>query len=170
MSNMEYRFHREDRQDGFTTFEVIAVIPVIAIVGVVASSRIASKTYYDIAAETQILKANVRYAQFRALSDADADYGVNNATWGISLSGKSYTLQKNGVAATINFPGESSPTHNLPSGTSITTGAGTIIRYNVWGVPVDAANVPLAGDATIGISDGVSTQTVTVTRITGFIP
>ncbi len=157
----------EKRRDGFTALEVIAVIFVIAVVGVTAASRIASKTYYDIAAETEILKANIRYAQFRALSDADTSYSVNNATWGISLSGDSYTLQKNGAPATTNFPGESSPTHNLPNGISVTAGT---VTYNVWGIPVDAAGLPLAGNVTIGISDGTSSQTVTITRNTGFIP
>jgi len=157
----------EKRRGGFTAIEVIAVILVIAVVGVTAASRIASKTYYDIAAETEILKANLRYAQFRALSDADTNYGVNNATWGISLSGNSYTLQKNGAAATTNFPGESSPTHNLPNGISVSAGT---VTYNVWGTPVDAAGLPLDDKVTIGISDGTSSQTVTVTRNTGFIP
>jgi MSHA pilin protein MshC len=157
----------EKRRDGFTALEVIAVIFVIAVVGVTAASRIASKTYYDIAAETEILKANLRYAQFRALSDADTNYGVNNATWGISLSGSSYTLQRNGSAATTNFPGESSSTHNLPNGISVTAGT---VTYNIWGIPVDAAGLPLAGNVTIVISDGTSSQTVTITRHTGFVP
>ncbi len=158
----------EKRRGGFTAIEVIAVIFVIAVVGVTAASRIASKTYYDIAAEAEILKANLRYAQFRALSDADTTYGVNKSTWGISLSGTSYTLQKNGAAVTTNFPGESSPTHNLPSGVSV-TGA---VTYNVWGTPVDAATgAPLANDTTIDILVGeVREKTVTVTRNTGFVP
>ncbi len=159
----------EKKRDGFTALEVIAVIFIIAVVGVVAASRIASKTYYDIAAETEILKANVRYAQFRALSDADTNYGVNNATWGVAISANSYTLQKNDATATTNFPGENSPTHSLPSGVMVTTGSATL-RYNVWGVPVDSGGAPLTGNVTIGISDGTSPRTLTVTPNTGFIP
>ncbi|HOG17679.1 MAG: hypothetical protein A4E73_01532 [Syntrophaceae bacterium PtaU1.Bin231] len=164
---MGYRICPDKRRTGFTALEVIAVIFVIAVVGVIAASRIASKTYYDIAAEAEILKSNIRYAQFRALSDADTAYGTNAVTWGISLSGNSYTLQKNGSAATTNFPGENSPTHNLPAGISVTAGT---VTYNVWGIPVDAAGAPLAGDTGIGISDGVTSRTLTVTRNTGFIP
>ena len=159
----------EKRRGGFTAIEVIAVILVIAVVGVTAASRIASKTYYDIAAETEILKANLRYAQFRALSDADKRAGYADTTWSVLFSGSSYTLQKKeeNVTTTHNFPGEDSPTHNLPSGISVTAGT---VTYNVWGIPVDAAGLPLTGNVTIGISDGTSSQTVTVTRNTGFIP
>ncbi|MDX9821345.1 MAG: prepilin-type N-terminal cleavage/methylation domain-containing protein [Syntrophales bacterium] len=161
--------HYEKRRDGFTVLEVIAVIFVIAVVGVVATSRIASKTYYDIAAETEILKANIRYAQFRALSDADKRSSYTDTTWGVLFSGNSYTLRKTeeGVTTTHNFPGQDSPTHNLPSGISVTAGT---VTYNVWGVPVDASGAALDGETTIEITDGVSTKTITVTRNTGFIP
>ncbi|MGV8059386.1 MAG: prepilin-type N-terminal cleavage/methylation domain-containing protein [Smithellaceae bacterium] len=165
---MNIEYHKTSKkQDGFTVIEIIAVILVIAIVGVIAVSRMTSPKYYNVAAEVEILKANLRFAQYRALSDADTNYGVNNVTWGISLSGNSYTLQHNGVIATTYFPGENSATHNLPSGISITQGAGTIITYNIWGSP---SAVPVTTNIAITLTDGSSPKTITVTQNTGFIP
>lgn len=165
MMNIDYG---RKNPGGFTAIEIIGVLLIIAILGVVAISRITSPNYYKAASEAEILKANIRYAHFRALSDADNAYGVNNVTWGVSLSGVSYTLQRNYVTANTNFPGENSPTHNLPSGVSITPA--TTITYNVWGIPVDTSGTSLSNNVTITITDGTSPQTITVTKNTGFIP
>jgi prepilin-type N-terminal cleavage/methylation domain-containing protein len=169
---MAYRKNIKKRQNGFTAIEIIAVILIMAIVGVVAVSRMTSTKVYDVAAEVEILKANLRYAQFRALSDADKRVGENATTWGIVLSANSYTLQKTEEGATTNpsFFGESSSTRNLPSGINITTGTG-IITYDVWGIPA-LNGVPITGDLTITITDiaSNSSKIITVTKNTGFIP
>ena len=169
---MESHKNNGNNSRGFTVIEIIAILLVIAIIGVIAVSRATSTKNYNVASETEILKANIRYAQFRAMSDADITYDVNNVTWGILLSGSSYTLQKNGANATTYFPGESSPTHSLPSGISITTGAGTTITYNLLGIPVDTSipGIPITSNVTITITDGASPQTITVTQNTGLIP
>jgi type II secretory pathway pseudopilin PulG len=156
---------------GFTAIEIIAVIFVIAVVGVVAVSRMTSTKVYNVAAEVEILKTNLRYAQFRALSDADKRYGYKDTTWGIVLSANSYTLQKTegSVITNPSFFGESSSTRNLPSGITITTGAGTTITYDVWGIP-SASGTPITANLTFTITDGASPKTITVTKNTGFIP
>jgi prepilin-type N-terminal cleavage/methylation domain-containing protein len=168
--NIESCRNSRKHQSGFTAIEVVAVILIIAIVGVIAVSRFTAATSYSVATEAETMKANLRYAQFRALSDADTTYTVNNATWGISFSGNSYTLQKNRINATTIFPGENSPTHNLPGGISITAGGGTTVTYDVWGRPIDTSGNPLTSNIMITISDGFSPQTITVTQNTGFIP
>lgn len=152
---------------GFTIIEMIAVLIILAVVVVVAVTRYTSTTQYNVTTETEILKTNLRYAQFRALSDADITYGVNNATWGVSLSGSSYTLQRNGAAANTNFPGENSPTHGFPSGIFISPSAN--IAYSIWGIPVDASGANPTANVAITLSDGSSSQTVTVVQYTGFI-
>jgi len=168
--NMAYRKNIKKQQKGFTAIEIIAVILIISIVGVVAVSRMTSTKTYNVAAEVEILKANLRYAQFRALSDADKRYGEKATAWGIVLSANSYTLQKTeeGVTKNPSLFGESSSTHNLASGISITTGIGTI-TYDGWGIP-SLNGAPIVGDLTITITDGNSPQTITVTKNTGFIP
>lgn len=160
------------KQKGFTAIEIIAVILIIAIVGVVAVSRMTSTKTYNVAAEVEILKANLRYAQFRALSDADKRYGYKDTTWGVVLAANSYTLQKTeeGVTTNPSLFGESSATHNLASGINITTGTG-IITYDVWGIP-SLNGAPIAENLTITITDTTSSssRTITVTKNTGFIP
>ena len=167
---MNCRKNDKNRQHGFTAIEIIAVILIIAIVGVVAVSRMTSTKTFDVAAVVEILKANLRYAQFRALSDTDKRYGEKATTWGIVLSANSYTLQKTEEGSITNpsLFGESSSTRNLASGISITTGTG-IITYDGWGIPA-LNGAPIAGDLTIIITDGTSPQTITVTKNTGFIP
>lgn len=175
LMNRVCRKNNEKHPNGFTAIEIIAVILIMAVVGVVAISRMTSTKVYNVAAEAEILKANLRYAQFRALSDADKRYGKNATTWGIVLSANSYTLQKiefldtgESIITNPSFFGESSSTHNLASGISITTGIGTI-TYDVWGIPA-LDGVPIAGDLTITITDKASPKTITVTKNTGFIP
>lgn len=169
--SMKYHKEIRNRQDGFTAIEIIAVILIIAVVGFVAVSRMTSTKTYNVAAEVEILKANLRYAQYRALSDADKRYGENATVWGIVLSVNSYTLQKTEEGSITNpgLFGESSSTHNLPSGITITTGAGTTITYDVWGIP-STSGTPITADLTITITDGISPKTITVTKNTGFIP
>jgi len=158
---MAYRKNIKTQPKGFTAIEIIAVIFIISIVGVLAISRMTSTKTYNVAAEVEVLKANLRYAQFRALSDADTAYGVNNVTWGIKIYGNSsYTLQRNGFDATTHLPGENSPTHTMPSGISI---SGSDVTFDVWGSPVEE-------NISITITDGATSQIITVTKNTGFIP
>jgi len=145
----------------FTTIELIIVIIIVGILAASITYKVGSLKTYSVTAETDILKANLRYAQYRALSDADKTYGGSNFTWGVSLSGNSYTLQRNPAAtATTNFPAETSPTRYLPSGISITTGA---ITYDAYGSPTGNLTI------TVSATDGTF-ETITVTPNTGFIP
>lgn len=162
--SMKYCNNNGKQPKGFTVIEIIAVLIIIAVVVVIVVSRITSFKPYNIAAEVDILKANVRYAQFRALSDADTASGSINSTWGVSFSVNSYQLQHNynsGAANTYNFPGESSPTHTLPSGLTIISGSN--ITFDAWGSP-GATNIAIT------VTDGKSPKTITVTQNTGFIP
>jgi len=158
---MNFRKNNEKLPGGFTAIEIIAVIVIMAVVGVVAVSRMTSTKVYNVAAEVEILKANLRYAQFRALSDADITYGVNDVTWGIKINGSSsYTLQRNGADASTNFPGENSPTHTMASGIEI---SGSNVTFDIWGSPGGS-------DIQFTITDKASPKTITVTKNTGFIP
>jgi len=160
--DIEYRKSIAKHSGGFTMIEITSVILILAIIGAIAVSRIASTKPYNVAAEVETLKANLRYAQFRALSDADKRLSSNATTWGISFSGNSYTLQKTeeGVPTTPNLPGDNSPTHTLPSGITV---SGSNVTFDAWGSP-GGSNI------TITVTDGTSPQTITVTQNTGFIP
>lgn len=150
--------------DGFTLIELIAVMVVLSIVAAIVIVRATPTTSYNVVSEAEILKANIRYAQYRALTDADKNYNVNNATWSIVFSSGSYTLQRtaDGETQNYNFPYEGSATHNLPGGVTISSTVSPLI-FDVWGSPGTT-------DTTITITDGSSPQVITVTANTGFIP
>lgn len=137
---------------GFTMIEVIAVLLIVGIIAAVALSRIGSTSSYTLASEVDILKMHLRYVQYRAFSD--------DVTWGMSFAAGSYTMQKNGATAPNNLPNESSPTHTLPGGYSVT---GTTVAFDEWGSPG-------AADITVTLTGGGESRSFTITKNTGFIP
>lgn len=139
--------------------EVIAVLVVLGIVSAIAVSRL-TQSGNGLYTERDILQSNLRFAQFRALTDNAA----TTTTWGISFASTSYTLQNNGAAATIFFPSDGSATHTLSAGVTITAPAsGSSVTYNFWGNP-GAADIPVT------LSQGGQTASFTITNTTGFIP
>jgi hypothetical protein len=91
-------------------------------------------------------------------------------SWGMSLSTNGYQLLKNKAPATDSLPNESGPSHALPSGITITTGAGTAIHFNERGIPVGDGDAPLTAETEIALSHGSATQTIFIKPETGFIP
>ncbi len=146
---------------GFTTLEVIAVLVVIGILSAIAIFKVASTATYSLAAESEVIKMHLRYAQFRALSDTQK--------WGISISGdaKSYTLIYGNVAPFTTpylLPNDSSATHQLPGDIIFALpAAGTTINFDEWGSPG-------ASDIQVKLSSGGGFQQFTLTKNTGFIP
>jgi MSHA pilin protein MshC len=151
---------------GFTLIEIIAVLILMGIVTGVVVHRIWNMEI-DLIAETDLVKTHLRYAQGRAMN--------TNIIWGISLSGNTYFLFKNGNTANkVNLPGEASDIRSLPAGISV---EGAIISFDSWGTPyTDAAategNELTSGDAEaeITLSSSDDTKTITITPNTGFIP
>ena len=133
--------------------EVIAILLIIGIISAVVVSRAVSTDVYRLVSEVEILKGHIRYAQFRAMNDT--------VSWGIDYTGSSYTLQKNGAAASSNFPNDNSATHVFQTGVSITAGDGTI-SFDDWGSPGTS-------DISITLSAGGDSRTITITKNTGFV-
>ena len=147
------------RKRGFTLIEVIAVLIVLGIIAAVALSRL-TMSGTELYTERDILQSNLRFAQFKALTNN------NNAatTWGISFAGNSYTLSlTNGSTDTTNtnFPSDSSATHTLSGGVTVTAPAS--VTYDFWGSP-GAANIPVT------LAQGGVTISFNITGTTGFIP
>lgn len=143
---------------GFTLVEVVAVLVMLGILAAVFVSRVRAPSY-DVVVQAELLKTHLRFSQFKALSDID---GQAVTSWGMSFSANSYTLRRNGANAPVNLPGESSPTHSLGSKVSFSSVPGEI-TFNEWGSPGGTS-------ITITLAQGSRTQTVTVTRNTGYIP
>ena len=91
--------------------EIIAVMVIIGVLAAVAVSRVISTKEVSAITERDILKSHLRYAQLRALGD--------DKSWGISCSGTTYTLLRNGTTAPYSLPGEDSAVYN--SKNNITT-------------------------------------------------
>ncbi|CCK78877.1 GspH/FimT family pseudopilin [Desulfobacula toluolica] len=140
--------------NGFTIIEIISVLIIIGILSAVIVPKMTATGVYDVISETQILKTHLRYAQSRAMS--------YNEPWGISMTAGSYTLQKNNITASVNFPNETSPTHFFSNGVGISSG-NQVVSFDDLGSP---------GDSTISFTlshQGSHARTITITRKTGFI-
>ena len=142
---------RHDR-NGFTLVELLSILMILGVVALVAASRITSMNV-DATVEADRLKANLRFAQYLAMSN-------NTVAYSVTIASGSYTLQEDGVAAAVNFPDSGSPTHSFGGGVSVTSGTGTL-TFDEWGSPGTTNYV-------ITISDGSPTN-ITITRNTGFI-
>ena len=143
-----------DNSNGFTIIEIISVLIIIGILSAVVISRMTSTDVYNVISESETLKTQLRHAQIRAMSHSES--------WGISMTGSSYTLNKNGSTAPVNLPNENSASHTLTNGVTITTG-NQVIAFDDLGSP---------GNADINIilsKQGNNSRTITITRKTGFI-
>ena len=144
---------------GMTMLEVIAVLVVLGIVSAVAVNRL-TPSGNELYTERDILKSNLRFAQFKALSNNDDA----STTWGISFASGTYTLQRNGAASTIYFPSDNSATHTLSGGVTVTVTPPPSVTYDFWGSP---------GTADISVTLSQSGQApiiFNITGTTGFIP
>jgi prepilin-type N-terminal cleavage/methylation domain-containing protein len=149
-------------KSGFTIFELLVVIALLGILAVVALASIGNPRGAQAIAETEALKANLRFTQSKAMSDLPGNI------WGLNITVSDYTIQRNGGVPNpaVNLPGSNSSTYTLPSGLTITAGTG-VIRFNFRGQPVDNNGTPLAANYTITPN---SAPQITINRETGFVP
>ena len=150
---MEIEKGNKVRRNGFTTIEVISILVILGILSAVAISKVASTATYSLVAEADVLRMHLRYAQYRALSD--------DVSWGMSFTGNTYTLLR-GATATYNLPNDSSATHTLANGISFSPTPGGV-SFDEWGSPGTA-------DITITLSSSGGSQSIPITKNTGFIP
>jgi len=141
---------------GFTLIEIISVLLIIAIISAVILTRTTMTNEATLRAETDTLKAHLRYAQTLAMNDAPP------IQWGIEVKESSYTLVKktndadttDDVVSPFSLPNESSKKHAF---SSITATPATV-WFDDWGSPSGDLSLTLGG------------KTITITSNTGFIP
>ena len=150
---------------GFTLIEVIAVLIVLGVLGVVIVSQMSSTSMFSVKSQADALKGHIRYAQTMAVG--------TGVIWGINIShSKQYSLfRDNDVTKIVVLPGaDTNPIVLDSNGPSLSTG---IIRFGDKGRPVDSAGnaITTTPAATITVSmAGTPSETILVTRNTGFIP
>ena len=159
------KIHNDHR--GFTMIEIIAVLIVLVIFSTVVLTTYMTITKNKVMEEIDGLKANLCFAQIKALSNAD-----DSSTWGISFTSgsSSYRLvNPGGTISPVYLPsegGSNRSTHNLPSGMTIT---GSAVNFDKWGRPLDGSGNLMTGDTMITLTSGTDTSKFNVSKNTGFI-
>ncbi|MBN2568954.1 MAG: type II secretion system protein [Deltaproteobacteria bacterium] len=153
--------HSGKHDRGFTLIEIVAVLIVIGIIGTaVTISSVYSTSANNLAAQVEVIKGHLRYAQARAMS--------SDAIWGINFSSDTYFLFKNGnINDTVFLPAETSDSVTLPAGMTITVAT---VSFDSWGKPYTDAAATAQGGADISVSLGGTSETISITNNTGFIP
>lgn len=159
-------------QQGFTMIEVVMVLMVLFIVSAVVVSRSFTTGTNELMVEADGLKASLRYAQIQSLNN-------DTATWGIHFpDATTYRLYENNVDASSMIPVKGTAgdpvtvacpvnCHQLQVSVQITSPAlPKTINFDKWGRPMDGTT-PLSADFSITLED---TQTITITKNTGYIP
>lgn len=157
----------KEHSRGFTIVEIIAVLALISLLTLTILAR-QRTTNTNLAARTQVLKAHLRYAQSRAMDSDNA--------WGIEFTndGNRYRLFRGDTQNAVRqLPGEDAgPVDLAASGLSVDEGD-LIVAFDTWGRPCSdaAASTLYAADQTLTLSDtDGNTDSVTITRNTGYIP
>ncbi len=150
--------------NGFTLIEIISILILIGIFSATVVPKIASTSIYEISTELETLKTHLRFAQSRAMS--------HNQPWGISITGSSYTLQKNGSTAPINLPNDTSATHTFANGVSIASG-NRVVTFDDMGNHPGNSDIIVRFNGPSSPVPGCSQQSgafsITITKKTGFI-
>ena len=161
-------------QSGFTIIEIVVVLIVMSIITAIAIGR-GLNPNTDLSVHTEVLKTHLRHAHSRALN--------SNIPWGIrtNSAGDTYWLFnfQNPVVTAVTLPGENGTTVSLTAkGITITAGTYT---FDSRGIPyyTDENGEPalagtalhdLGADQVITLVKGTGSETVTITKNTGFIP
>jgi prepilin-type N-terminal cleavage/methylation domain-containing protein len=157
------------KEKGFTLVEVTAVLVVLAIVAVVIISRMTSTADVNNKVMAETLKSHIRYAQLKAMNtDADAASGCN-ASFGISMSANSYFMFKDcNSASKVALPGAETDTVSL--GASLSLSPANTVAFDRYGRPCSDLSCASGNLYTANQVITLGTETITITKNTGFIP
>lgn len=159
--------HIKGTSRGFTLIEVIVTLILISILAAVVVGGMATDVSSTrLAAQREVLKADIRYAQSRSMN--------SNLIWGIHFSGGSYSLF-NYDSSTGNyntnqiFPyyesSDPNPSKSVPSGMT-PSGA---VAFDFFGRPYYLAS-PSGTPTTTAYTGQISLPGITITPDTGFVP
>lgn len=166
--------HFTHRQRGFTLIEVVSVLVLLGIISAVVIVRGMSTTQTTLKANAETLKVHLRYAQLRALNSSERVWGVHFTGGGAF---RSYFADSTGTQYVASPGGEGDPVTLQDVDSIATSDGGAQVSFDKWGKPYmsfranfDAVPSPQAANRTITLTSGGSTETITITRNTGYIP
>lgn len=163
---------------GFTLLEIILVMVIIVIVSTIIITR-SRDLSTGLISQTDIMKTHLRYAQTLAMSAGGSDvFGIRcvaapNEYWLFRGPDPNSNILKLTDDASYDIDGDDK-LDLAPK--NIQVGAFTVF-FDHRGIPYSAytdesTNTPLSPDLVITVqpSGGGSSQTITITELTGFIP
>ncbi|MBI9093048.1 MAG: type II secretion system protein [Desulfobacterium sp.] len=153
---------------GFTLIEIVAVLIILGIISAVVATR-AGNNDVDLAAQTEVIKGHIRYAQTRAMATDDSP--ANLPTWGVCTNntGTRYWLYNRDNTIPVPLPGQENARVSLTD-VGLTSMTVFDISFNDWGVPFDPTGpLPLSANRSITINDDGDSDTFTIIQQTGFV-
>ena len=150
-------------QHGFTLVEITVVLVLMAIISAYVIGRSINTEQIDLAAQTDKIRVQIRYAQAMAMKRSDA-------IWGITCDTNQYWLFQTNIGTPELLPGEQNAQITL-SDLGVNMSAFTLF-FDRIGKPYTAytdetTNTPLDSDLTITISAGGPSRTIRVIPETG---
>jgi len=166
-------------QQGFTLIEITAVLVLMAIISAYVIGRSVNTESIDLAAQTDRIRNQIRYAHSMAMKRSDRIWGLKcetgppNQYWLFSVPIPVTAGDENQADNQITFPGERDKKISLANrGIDDMTGFTLFFDrigkpYNVYIDEGDPSNAPLNSDLVITVDAGGQTRDITVTPETG---
>jgi len=166
------------KQQGFTLIEITAVLVLMAIISAYVIGRSVNTAQIDLAAQTDRIRNQIRYAQSMAMKRSDRIWGIKCDTntdqyWLFSVPIPVTAGAEDQANNQITFPGESDKKISLANlGIDDLTGFALFFDrigkpYNVYVDEGDPGNAPLNSNLVITVSADGQTRDITVIPETG---
>jgi len=160
---------------GFTLIEVMVVVVILVIASMMVVPMASSASSFQIRSATNMIAADMEYAKSMAIAtgqmysvvfDAGSDsYQINDQN-NVVIA---HPVNK-GTSYIVNFRNDSRLNQvDIVSANFVSTSATTsVIKFDYLGSPYDGGGNPL-NSGTISLKAGMTTMTITVQPVTGFI-
>jgi prepilin-type N-terminal cleavage/methylation domain-containing protein len=154
-------------QHGFTLIEITAVLVLMAIISAYVIGRSIATEQIDLAAQTDKIRNQIRYAQSTAMKRSDA-------IWGITCDTTQYWMFQTNIGTPELLPGEQNTPINLADLGIDSMVPPFTLFFDRVGKPYTAytdetSNTPLANNLTLTISAGGQSRNITVIPETGLV-
>ena len=148
---------------GFTLIQLVIVLVVLGIIAAIVSANWPG-TSPTVSSEADRIASDLRYLQNLATTQ--------HTIYRMNFSSSQYTFTQLDGTTAVNHPATGSNTIALPSTMTLTTTnlPNNYVVFNSKGTPeTDTSGTALATNATVAVTNGSVTSTITITPDTGTI-